>query len=244
VFVVGAGLIPLLCFDGQRASSPSEGPDEVGCAAPIASGDEVAVVGGAVSTIGGRIELPCGSETTIPARALQPEPDPSAALAVWPSDAAPSIELAPDPFIATKDELAAMTKIVADEVAGRYALPPRLEWTSGTLADIDGDGTLDRVVAAHEASMLYGIIVFFPGDGGASAGAGADPRVLSLLQFDRPRVIARSNLDGQPGEEIIVDSAFVEGIEDQTVTSAYSTRVIAWDGSQEVEVASWGCRMF
>jgi hypothetical protein len=118
--------------------------------------------------------------------------------------------------------------------------------------DGQDDGGCDAVVAAHEPSMLFGLVVFFPGTT-AISGAGApqagspshvQPRVLSMMQFDRPRVIARTSIDGVPGDEIVLDSAFVEGIEDQTVTSAVSTRVVAWTDGAGTVVGSWGCRMF
>jgi hypothetical protein len=258
LFAIRGGLVPLLCFDGARAASGEDGQDDGGCDAFVADGQAVAIVGAGngsttgTASIGPKVELGCGAESTFPARSITPEPEASAMLAVWPSDAAASIELAPESFPVSDDELAAMTKLIADEVAGRYAGPPRLTWTSGIAADVDGDAIVDRVVAAHEPSMLFGLVVFFPG-ATAVSGAGApqagspshvQPRVLSMMQFDRPRVIARTSIDGVPGDEIVLDSAFVEGIEDQTVTSAVSTRVVAWTDGAGTVVGSWGCRMF
>lgn len=238
LFAVHGGLVPLFCSDGSTVT----GGDDGGCGAAIAEGQSVALLTGATATIVAPVELGCGTESTYAAHAVVPEPANESILATWPPSAAPSVELAPDSYPIAEHELAAMTKLVADDVAGRYAGPPKLTWTSGITADVDGDSKLDRVVAAHEPDMLIGLVVFFPG--GHDSNGSATPRVLSMMQFDRPRVLARASLDGRPGEEIVIDAAFVEGIEDQTVTSAVSTRVVAWDGAEGIVLGSWGCRMF
>ena len=229
-------LAPIVCHDG-KAPLPSDSEE---CMALAPEGAKVALEGGGTATLGPPGEVPCrGSQINNfqGRKAESPDLD-RAHYAVWPESAAGVVRRSEEDSKPTDKELAALSTLLQKESEGFFETPPKIEPTSGLTADIDGDGTPDRVFAAHNESHLMGLVAVFLGK------APDHPLALSVLAHDYPRLFGVTELDGRPGYELWITAALVEGIEDQTMTSAISERVVAFKDGKPEELGSWGCRMF
>ncbi len=228
---------PLLCFDGTTAAP---GDNDQVCASAMQGASSAAIDSGASVELGPQEPSACGASTdsTFMVYPLRVAAGDEPKLAIAPASQAGSMKVAKDWIEATDSEKAALTQLAKEGMERPADAPFQLGWFSGITADVDADGKLDRIFGAHEESLLIGVVAVFLGSDPST------PHTLSLLSFDFPRVVAVTNVDGQPGDEIVIEAAFVEGIERETVTSAFSTRVVAWADDAPHEVGSWGCRMF
>jgi hypothetical protein len=237
LFAVSDGVLaPLVCHDGQQLLDA----DSTECIELAPAGDLVVLDTGARATLGDTVDAPCnGSDLgRFDGRAVVEGPLVEGQLGVWPPTASTGLQLRNDALEASAQELAAMVALLEAETQGLFEVRPDLRVLNGMLADLDGDGALDRVFATHEGGRLYGVIAVF---------LARDPKtavLLSALQFDAPRLVGTTDLDGKPGQEAVVEALFVEGIDDVDVVSAVSRRVLALDGGVVTRVGSWGCRMF
>ena len=235
LFTISDGVLaPLLCHDGRELREA----DSTDCLELAPVGELVALDTGARATLAEPADAPCNGVDTsrFPGRLADPLGD--AHLAVWPVAASTALALDDAKLSPTADELAAMNELLVKETQGLFEVPPKLEPTSGLLADLDADGAPDRVFATHEGGRLHGVVAVF---------LARDPKTpipLSVLQFDVPRLVATTDLDGRPGREVVVDAMFVEGIGEHDVVSAVSARVLALHDGAPQFVGSWGCRMF
>lgn len=236
LFTVSDGVLaPLVCHDGREVIDADNG-DCMG----LAPAGELAVLDtGERVTLAATTEAPCGGSSTgtFEGRAVEGELGFSR-FAVWPLTASDVLTLQEGTLEPTADELAAMAALLKKETEGLYEVEPKLGTTTGLHVDLDGDGAPDRVFAAHEDGRLYGVIAVFP------ARDPKAPVLLSALQYDAPRLIGTTELDGRPGREVLVDVLFVEGFESTTIVSAFSQRVLGLHDGAAAWVGSWGCRMF
>jgi hypothetical protein len=228
-------LAPIVCHDGKKAL-PSDSDE---CLDLVPEGAKVVLEGGAAVTIGPRAEAPCrGSQLNkFQGRKALSTTD-SALYAIWPESAAGVMVRPKEKLEATGKEKAALSALLQRESEGMFTAPPELQITGGLSADIDGDGALDRAFSAYNEPWMMGLVAVF------LAQAPAQPLPLSVLAHDYPRLGGVTEIDGRPGYELWVTSAFVEGIEDQTVTSALSERVVFLRYAGGEELGSWGCRIF
>lgn len=237
LFTVMDGLLaPVVCHDGKNALAS----DSEECMALAPEGAKIALDKGGTATLGPPGEAPCRGSTinVFQGRKAESPAAKEASHAVWPESAAGAVKRLDNDLKATDKELGAMVALLLKETEGLFEEKPKLEITSGITADVDGDGAADRVLAAHEEGRLYGVIAAF-------LNTAPDVAVeLSIRQFDYPRVIGATELDGKPGQEVWISAAFVEGIEDSTMTSGLSERVLALRGGKVEELGSWGCRIF
>lgn len=239
LFVVeGDVLAPVACHDGKK-SVPAD-TDECMNMAP--EGATVILDTGAKVKVGPTVEVPCrGSElNTFSGRKAESPDLAKANYALWPDTAGGALQLADGGLKATAKELEAMTALLVRETENLFEVKPKLEVTSGLLADMDGDGAPDRVFAAFEEGRLYGVIAVF-------AATAPDKAInLSVQQFNHPRLAGTTELDGRPGREVLISGAFIEGIGDQNMTSAVSGWVLALPlpGGKDDILGMWGCRMF
>lgn len=236
--IEGDVLAPVVCHDGKK-SVPADSPE---CMNMAPEGATVILDTGAKATLGPTVEVPCrGSDANTFSGRKAESPDLAKAdYAIWPIAAGGVLALADGRLEATAKELDAMTALLLQETGTLFEVKPKLEVTSGLLADMDGDGAPDRVFAAFEDGRLYGVIAVF-------AATAPDKAInLSVQQFNHPRLAGTTQLDRRPGRELLISGAFVEGIEDQTMTSAVSQWVLALPlpGGKEDLLGTWGCRMF
>jgi len=133
-----------------------------------------------------------------------------------------------------------MTALLLKETGNLFEVEPKLAVTSGLVADMDGDGAQDRAFAAFEEGRLHGVIAVF------LANAPGVAVTLSVQQFDYPKLVGVTQIDRREGSEVLVSAAFMEGIEDRTMMSAVSERVLGMrrPGGEDDVVGMWGCRMF
>jgi hypothetical protein len=239
LFVVeGDVLAPVACHDGKK-SVPADSEE---CMNMAPEGATVILDTGAKAKVGATTEVPCrGSESnTFSGRKVESPDLAKAEYAIWPDTAGGVLKLADGALGATEKELQAMTALLVRETGTLFEVKPKLEVTSGLLADMDGDGAPDRVFAAFEQGRLYGVIAVF-------LATAPDKAVnLSVQQFNDPRLVGTTELDGKGGREVLISGAFVEGIEDHTLTSAVSRWVLAMPlpGGKDDILGMWGCRMF
>lgn len=237
LYHVMAGLLaPIVCHDGKKAL-PSDSDE---CLALAPEGAKAALDNGGTATIGPPGEAPCrGSQLNNfqGRKGESPQLD-TAEYAIWPESAKGVVQRSKADLVPTDKEEAAMVALLSRETDGIFETPPKLDITSGLSADIDGDGAPDRVFAAHNEARLMGMVAAF------LAKAPEQALSLSVLGFDYPKVVGVTELDGKPGYEVWVSAAFVEGIEDQNMTSALSERVIVVGAGKPEELGSWGCRIF
>lgn len=239
LFVVeGDVLAPVVCHDGKK-SVPADSEE---CMNMAPEGATVILDTGAKAKVGPTVEVPCrGSEVnTFSGRKAESTDLAKAQYAIWPDTARGVLELADGGLAATPKELEAMTALLLHETGNLFEVKPKLEVTSGLLADMDGDGAPDRVFAAFEEGRLYGVIAVF-------ASTAPDEAInLSVQQFNHPRLAGTTQIDGRAGREVLISGAFVEGIENQTMTSAVSRWVLALPlpGGKDDILGMWGCRMF
>ena len=238
LFAISDGVLaPLVCHDGRALVQP----DSTECMELAPAGELVALDTGARVALGETVEAPCNGVEMSRFTGILPAEGPlgDGRFAVWPLTASTALALASDPGLSpTAEELAAMTAVLVRETEGLFEVPPKLEPTSGLLADLDADGKPDRVFATHEDGRLHGVVAAF---------LARDPETavpLSVMSHDGPRLVGTIDIDGRPGQEVLVEAVFVEGIEDQDLVSAISKRVYALHDGAAVEVGSWGCRMF
>jgi hypothetical protein len=237
LFAVSDGVLaPLLCHDGRELLQN----DSTECMGLAPAGDPAVLDTGARVTLAEPIDAPCnGIEASrFEGRLAREGLVDDGSFAVWPATASTALTLRAATLSPSAEELAAMVALLEQETQGLFEVPPKLEPTGGLVADLDADGEPDRVLATFEQGRLYGVIAVF---------LGRDPKTavpLSILQFDAPRIVGITDLDGRPGDEVLVDAVFVEGIEDQDVVSAISRRVLALHDGAAAPVGSWGCRMF
>lgn len=236
LFTVSDGVLaPIICHDGQSLIDGDAGD----CMGLAPAGDLAVLDTGERVTLAATTEAPCAGSTTgtFEGRAVEGELG-FARFAVWPLTASDVLTLQEGTLEPTADELAAMVALLKKETEGLYEVEPKLGTTTGLHVDLDGDGAPDRVFAAHEEGRLYGVVAVFP------ARDPKAPVLLSALQYDAPRLIGTTEVDGRPGREVLVDALFVEGIENTTIVSAYSNRVLGLHDGAAAWIGSWGCRMF
>ncbi|MCX4243989.1 hypothetical protein [Paraliomyxa miuraensis] len=237
LFAVSDGVLaPLACHDGAALLES----DTQDCMDLAPVGEVAGLDDGRRVTLGEPTDAPCNASelNRFDGRAVTGGPLDTARFAVWPLTASTALELRDAALQATAEELAAMTALLEADTNGLFEVPPKLEVTSGLIADLDGDGAPDRVFATHEGGRLYGVIAAFLGRAPKAAVS------LSVMQFDAPRIVGVTDLDGRPGQEVLVEALFVEGIEDQNVVSAISYRVLGLEAGVVAQAGSWGCRMF
>lgn len=236
LFTVGDGVLaPLVCHDGQAAIDADSGD----CMGLAPAGDLAVLDNGTRVTLAATTEAPCAgsSASTFEGRAVTGELG-FARFAVWPPTASDVLTLQEGTLQPTAQELAAMAALLKKDTEELYEGEPALGTTTGLEVDLDGDGALDRVFAAHEEGRLYGVVAVFP------ARDPKAPVLLSALQYDAPRLVGTTEVDGRPGREVLVDAVFVEAFESTTIVSAYSQRVLGLHDGAAAWVGSWGCRMF
>ncbi len=234
----GDVLAPVACHDGKKVV-PADSEE---CMNMAPEGATVILDTGAKAKVGPTVEVPCrGSEANTFSGRKAESPDlAKARYAVWPDTAGGALQLASGALEASGAELEAMTALLLKETDNLFEVKPKLEVTSGLLADMDGDGAPDRVLAAFEEGRLYGVIAVF-------LATAPDKAInLSVQQFNHPKLTGVTQLDGRAGSEVLISGAFVEGIEDHTVTSAVSEWVLALPlpGGKDDVLGMWGCRMF
>lgn len=238
LFSVSDGVLaPLVCHDGRELLPP----DATECLELAPAGEVVVLDTGTRVTLGETVGAPCNGVEHSQFTGILPAEGPldGGRFAAWPTTAGRTLALSSDPDLSpTAEELAAMTAVLVRETEGLFTVPPKLEPTSGLLADLDADGEPDRVFATHEAGRLHGVVAAF---------LARDPKTavpLSVMSHDGPRLVGTIDIDGRPGQEVLVEAVFVEGIENQDLVSAISKRAYALHDGAAVEVGSWGCRMF
>jgi hypothetical protein len=236
--VQGDVLAAVACHDGKNVV-PSESPE---CMNMAPEGATVILDTGEKARLGPVVEVPCrGSEVnSFEGRKAESPGLAKADYALWPDTAGGVLHRPKGGLLATAEELAGMTALLLKETGNLFEVKPTLVVTSGLLADMDGDGAPDRAFGAFEDGRLYGVIAVF------LAKAPGEAVNLSVEQFHYPKLVGVTELDGKGGRELLISGAFMEGIEEHTVTSAISDRLLALplpDGKDQV-LGMWGCRMF
>lgn len=228
-------LAPLFCHNGKELLSS----DSEACMSLAPEGAPVFVSSGKVVKLGPAGEAPCqgSSVNNFSGRKATPNDD-LGAYGIWPESAKSSIVRKVADLEPSEKELAALVKLLQKEIERESDPAPKVMVTGGLTLDMDGDGALDKVFCIYADIGMYGLIATFLGKSPDS------PITLSALQFDFPKLVGYTDLDGKPGHEVWISAQFVEGIDNQTLASAISERLMALYDGKPAEIGSWGCRMF
>ena len=237
LFTVANGVLaPVVCLAGAKVLE-SANPECIGL---VPRGANVWLDNGKLVPLGATTEAACrgGSNSTFEGRGIEPSALEKANYAIWPESAHHLVVADGANLTPTAAEAAAMVTLLKDEWSEGADSEPKLETTSGLTVDVDGDGTIDRIFAAHDSARLYGLIAAFLGK------TPKTPVALSVGQFNHPRLLGSTDLDGKPGREVWFESTFVEGLEGGVVASGTSQSVIALRAGKPTPLGSWGCRFF
>lgn len=228
-------LAPILCHNGKELIAS----DSEECLKLAPEGASVFVSTGQVVKLGSATEAPCqgSSVNNFSGRKATPKDD-LGAYGIWPESAKSSIVRKVADLEPSEKELAALLKLLQKERERESEPPPKVMVTGGLTLDMDGDGQLDKVFAIYADVGLYGLVATFLGKTPDS------PVTLSAMQYDFPKLVGYTDLDGKPGHEVWISAQFVEGIDNRTLASAISERLMALYNGKPAEVGSWGCRMF
>ncbi|MBK8259270.1 MAG: hypothetical protein IPK82_42265 [Polyangiaceae bacterium] len=228
-------LAPVLCHNGKELIAS----DSEECLGLAPEGASVFLSTGQVVKLGSTTEAPCQGSgvNNFSGRKATPNSD-LGSYGIWPESAKSAIVRKVADLEPSEKELAALVKLLQKETERESDPPPKVMVTGGLTLDMDGDGQLDKVFAIYANIGLYGLVATFLGKSPDS------PTTLSAMQYDFPKLVGYTDLDGKPGHEVWISAQFVEGIDGQTLASAISERLMALDNGKPAEVGSWGCRMF